>query len=201
MDLSFLYFIFAVLIINITPGPAMLYVVNTSLDRGIKYGIKAALGVEVGVLFYVILCAFGLVIIFKKFPIFYNTIQIIGAIYLIYIAYLSFPRKILKSVESKVGKPNFTFLKGVMINLANPKIGLFFFSLLPQFLPTNVTPVWLYFLFYGLVFNLGGLITNISASLLATSITNRVSKQTWFSYVPTVLFLTIALFSLCKVLL
>lgn len=201
MDLNFLYFLFAVLVINLTPGPAMLYVVNTSLNKGVKQGIKAALGVEIGVLFYVILCAFGLVIIFKRVPILYTFVQTIGALYLIYLAYLSIPKRTLDSIKTKTEMPHYIFTKGVMINLANPKIGLFFFSLLPQFLPTNVTPIWLYFLIYGLVFNIGGLITNMSASLLANSIKNKISSQTWFSYVPPILFLTIALFSLYKVFL
>lgn len=203
MDSIFLYFLFTVLIINITPGPAMLYVVNTSINQSVKDGIKAALGVEVGVLFYVILCAFGLVVIFQKFPILYNSIQVIGAFYLIYLAYLSFPRKStsVKDVEPRVEPTNHLFTKGVMINLANPKIGLFFFSLLPQFLPTHASPIWLYFLIYGLIFNMGGLITNISASILATSINKRITKQTWFNYIPSVLFVTIATFSLYKVIL
>ncbi|NUF45538.1 LysE family translocator, partial [Acinetobacter pittii] len=188
----------------LSPGPAMIYVINQSSKYGIKAGLKAAAGVEFGVFFYVLLTAFGLMVIFQETPMLYKIIQFMGALYLIYLAYLSWPKR--KSIQS----PNIlsqnssesvrhTFSKGILINLSNPKIGLFFVSLLPQFVPSDSHPAWLYFLLYGLIFNFGGICVNVTVGAMARKLKTIIQRASWFNYVPPLLFLSIAVLSIAQV--
>ena len=93
MSSLFIYFLITVFVINLSPGPAMMFVLQQSQRNGVRMGLLAALGIEVGVFIYVILTAFGISAIFERYPAVYNGIQICGAIYLLYLAYQSWPRK------------------------------------------------------------------------------------------------------------
>ncbi|MDF9619785.1 LysE family translocator [Pseudomonas entomophila] len=202
MTYGFLSFLLAVLIINASPGPAMLYVMNQSLRHGVRTGLKAAAGVEFGVFFYVLLAAFGLMLIFKEVPLLYRIVQVAGALYLLYLAYTCWPRRSAAgasaSGEGTSPPARFAFGKGVLINLSNPKIGLFFVSLLPQFVPADAQPAWLYFLIYGLVFNIGGILVNMTVGLAAHNLRAFIQRSSWFDYVPPVLFLAIAVLTLTR---
>ncbi|MDR2308491.1 MAG: LysE family translocator [Paucimonas sp.] len=200
MTYGFLSFLLAVLIINLAPGPAMLYVMNQSLRHGVRTGLKAAAGVEFGVFFYVLLAAFGLMLIFKEVPLLYRIIQVAGALYLLYLAYQCWPRRSAAASDGEAAPApaGFAFGKGMLINLTNPKIGLFFVSLLPQFVPVDAQPAWLYFLIYGLVFNIGGIVVNMTVGLAAHNLRAFIQRSSWFDYVPPVLFLGIALLTLTR---
>ncbi|EUB86298.1 LysE family translocator [Pseudomonas koreensis] len=199
MSYGFLSFILAVLVINLAPGPAMLYVMNQSLKHGVRTGLRAAAGVEFGVFFYVLLAAFGLVLIFKEVPLLYRAVQIAGAFYLLYLAYISWPRRPVggtaEGSEIPPAPASYAFSKGMLINLSNPKIGLFFISLLPQFVPSDASPAWLHFLLYGLIFNIGGILVNMTVGLTAHSLRGAIQRATWFDYLPPVLFFAIAIFA------
>ncbi len=196
MSNLFIYFLLTVLIINISPGPAMIFVLQQSQKNGMKAGLVAALGIEIGVFIYVILTAFGVSIVFKEYPSVYTGLQLIGAAYLLYIAYLSWPRKNASSGPATEAHPNHkgTFLKGTLINLTNPKIALFFLSLIPQFVPQGSNAMT--FVLYGLIFNVGGILVNFSVALLADKVNRLLRKAAWFDYVPPVLFLVIVVLSI-----
>jgi threonine/homoserine/homoserine lactone efflux protein len=195
MNNVFFYFLITVLIINLSPGPAMMFVLQQSQRNGIRTGLSAALGVEVGVFIYVILTALGISAIFKQYPAAYKIVQLIGAAYLIYIAYLCWPRN---NKSTSTSEPRSThkgvFIKGVFINLTNPKIALFFLSLIPQFVPSNSHAMT--FILYGMIFNIGGIMVNSSAALLADRITRVLKNARWFDYVPPILFVAIAIISI-----
>ncbi|NCE89389.1 LysE family translocator [Pseudomonas sp. L13] len=202
MNYGFLSFSLAVLIINLSPGPAMLYVMNQSLKHGVRTGLRAAAGVEFGVFCYVLLAAFGLVLIFKEVPLLYRAVQLAGTFYLLYLAYTFWPCRTAADAALVSEHPpvpaNYAFSKGMLINLSNPKIGLFFISLLPQFVPPDANPAWLYFLLYGLIFNMGGILVNMTVGLAAHSLTATIQRATWFDYLLPVLFFVIALFAFAQ---
>ncbi|MCF9035019.1 LysE family translocator [Acinetobacter nectaris] len=199
MTLNFFYFLATALIINLTPGPAMLFIINESITHGRKSAIKAALGIELGVLFYVALTAFGLNFVFQAFPMVYTCLEILGILYLIILAIKSWPRQKNSNTPPSnhiKTKQQHIFIKAMLITLLNPKIGLFFFSLLPQFIPQHLPHVWPYLLSYGMLFNFSGLCVNISMAILAQHYSRRFnSSSPYLSYIPPLLFLVIALFA------
>lgn len=196
-------FLISAFVINLTPGPAMLFCLNQSINFGIKRGLFTVLGLELAITVYVIATAFGLAEVFKNFPYIYKAIQIIGIIYLLHLAYSSWPRRIIqrKTSSSNISpndqlklKVGGGFFKGFLINITNPKIVIFFIGLMPQFIsdPTNNKFI---FLVYGLIFNLGGILVNSTVVILAPKLIKYIKsdKKSWFSYVPPILFIIIVM--------
>jgi threonine/homoserine/homoserine lactone efflux protein len=195
MNSLLFYFLITVFIVNITPGPAMMFVLRQSQSHGVKIGLISALGVEFGVFIYVILTALGIGVIFKEYPIIYNVIQICGAIYLLYLSYQIWPRKRNTSSALKISAHG-VFMRGVFINLTNPKIVLFFISLLPQFIPEGHAPE--IFILYGLIFNIGGVLFNSLVAILSNVVTKWLKKSSWYEYVPPILFIVISIYSIIQ---
>jgi len=190
MNYLFISFLLTVLTINLAPGPAMMFVLQQTQKHGVINGLMSAIGVEIGVLFYVILSTLGISVIFSKYPNIYFFIQVLGAVYLLYLAYLSWPNLTQHDATKQPYSKN-SFLKGLFINLTNPKIVFFFISIIPQFIPKGSHMIS--FLMYGLIFNVGGIIVNISVALLSNQIAYFFKKVQWFDYVPPILFTAIAL--------
>ena len=191
---AYLKFMAAALVINLIPGPAMLFTIKSSIDRGLKTGLLAAIGVELGVFIYVLLTAFGLTLLLQQQPSLYQAIQIAGIAYLGYLAWLCWP----KNAAADAGPAQATasgqvLLKGALLNLTNPKIAIFFLSLLPQFISADAPTAS--FLWYGLSFNCSGLVVNLLAAFFAIKLTARIGQSVWFSYVASLLFAVIALSS------
>ena len=193
MDALFVYFLLTVLIINLSPGPAMMFVLQQSQSKGVRTGMMAALGIEFGVFIYVVLTALGIGALFSRFPTVYAGIQLVGAAYLLYLAYISWPRG-GESAAMADDSGGSAFLKGVLINLTNPKIVLFFLSLIPQFVPANSGIET--FILYGVIFNVGGVVVNVSAALMGGYAATLMKNNRWFDYVPPILFIAIALYSI-----
>ncbi|MDF7674310.1 LysE family translocator [Acetobacteraceae bacterium ESL0709] len=190
----FLAFLGTVFIINISPGPAMMFTLHQSQTNGLKSGLLAALGVECGVFIYVILTALGIAAFFSRYPTLYMIFQLTGAFYLLYLAYKSWPRA-GEAHKSGLGAGGHkAFLKGLLINLTNPKIVLFFISLIPQFVPPASGPER--FILYGLIFNAGGLTVNLSVALLANTVSQWLKNARWFDYVPPLLFTAISFYTI-----
>ncbi|MCE6076998.1 LysE family translocator [Agrobacterium vitis] len=191
MSSLFLSFLLTVIVINASPGPAMMFVLQQSQRYGIRAGFSAALGIEVGVFLYVILTALGIGAVFHLYPSLYGALQLVGAAYLLYLAVMAWPRKSASSHSDESGvSKNGAFLKGMLINVTNPKIVFFFLSVIPQFVPADAEAVT--FIFYGIIFNIGGIIINFSVAALSDRVNALLRKAKWFDYVPPILFFVIA---------
>src|SRR5262245_2750529 len=129
-----LLFLGAALALNLTPGPDMLYIAARSVSGGRAAGVVSALGVSVGLLFHVAAVAFGLAALLAAVPVAYDLIRIVGAIYL-----LALGLDLL--LESRPGNevPSLPpsrlrriFVQGVVMDVLNPNVALFFIAFLPQ---------------------------------------------------------------------
>ena len=170
-------FVVAGLILNITPGPDLLYIISRSAVQGKKAGVIAALGIGAGCLVHVLAAAFGLSVILVSSSFLFTVVKYIGAAYLFYLGVstlLSLKQKELqvqKSVELPLAK---IFRQAVLINVLNPKVALFFLALLPQFVsPAAEFPAGV-FLFLGLVFNINGTIVNVLLGMFASTISEKI---------------------------
>lgn len=135
MEIISLVFIFTSILIILTPGQDMVLVVSRSLAQGKKAGIITALGVSVGLMGHTILATLGLGAILLASDWVFTAVKFIGAGYLIYIGY-----QLIKSSNNKFNTQNLEsvsykkmFFQGAFSNISNPKVTIFYFSYLPQF--------------------------------------------------------------------
>ena len=195
------YFALVALTMALTPGPAMMYCINTSIDHGKRAGVLAALGVELGTFIYVVITALGLATLILASPVVYSGLRILGALYLLYLAYKALPNQKVLTAKKIIKSKTSTLLSGITLNITNPKILLFFITLLPQFVPTDDRSIKVFF-FLGLVFNLCGLAANSSAAIFSHRLKYKLAQVTSvktkkiIGYIPSALFFLIATLSL-----
>jgi threonine/homoserine/homoserine lactone efflux protein len=153
MDVSIiLLFCSTVTILTLSPGPDIIFVISQSLQRGYKYGVKISLGLVTGLFIYTIASSFGLSWVLDQFPNVSSLIKIVGAFYIGFLAYEEFPKKGIIKLKEPINNKNNPFFTGLIMNLSNPKIMLFFVSLFPQFVFHNNWPIKYQFLILGIVF-------------------------------------------------
>jgi len=180
---NFWLFAFAALMLNITPGNDMLYVATRSTGQGMKAGIVSALGILGGCIVHMIAAVVGLSALIAQSALAFDIIKYAGAAYLIYLGIRSIiskantfnlPRNIEKQSLWKI------FWQGVITNVLNPKVALFFLAFLPQFIdPSKGNTHW-QILFLGGWFNVSGTIVNIIVAILFGKIRGWLQKSTWF---------------------
>jgi threonine/homoserine/homoserine lactone efflux protein len=147
----FLIFLSAALILAITPGPGIFYVLARSLRGGRREGVLSAAGTFLGGLVHVAAAALGLSAILAASAIAFETVRYAGAAYLIYLGY-----RMIRSREQDVndgdrGVSGSTFAQGVMTEVLNPKTALFFLSFIPQFVSVQQGHVAGQFLLLGAI--------------------------------------------------
>ena len=130
----------ACLILCITPGPDMSLFLSRTMSGGVKSGMASMLGASFGCLIHTILAAVGLSAVIAASPKAFLVIKIIGALYLAWLAIDSLRNGsalTMKGAEPQIPSVRRSFLTGVMINLSNPKVILFFVTFLPQFISAS----------------------------------------------------------------
>ncbi len=131
-------FITASVVLSLVPGPDNLFVMSNSALRGWKIGFYTTLGLCTGLIGHTILVGIGVSVIFQTSPMAFNGLKIIGAFYLVYLAWLSIQNKELNLGEASQDISNKSYyLTGVVMNLSNPKVAIFFLVFLPQFVNSN----------------------------------------------------------------
>ena len=131
-------FITASVVLSLVPGPDNLFVMSNSALRGWKIGLYTTLGLCTGLIGHTILVAIGVSVVFQTSAIAFNGLKIIGAFYLVYLAWLSIQNKELNLGEASQDISNKSYyLTGVVMNLTNPKVAIFFLVFLPQFVNSN----------------------------------------------------------------
>jgi threonine/homoserine/homoserine lactone efflux protein len=147
----FLVFLTAAVILAITPGPGIFYVLARSLRGGRKEGVLSAAGTFLGGLVHVAAAAFGLSAILAASAIAFETVRYAGAAYLIYLGYRMIRSRKQDVALDSTGTSGGTFVQGVMTEVLNPKTALFFLSFIPQFVSIQQGHVALQFLVLGAI--------------------------------------------------
>lgn len=173
---SFQLFLITVLIICITPGIDMMFILNRSISQGRDAGIYSALGVSVGAVVHTILSGLGLSVIFQTSVVLFTIIKVVGAVYLIYLGIQMFISKqssisIKKTVYQSRRK---LFVQGVITNVTNPKVALFFISFIPQFISVDNQYGPIPFLILGSIFAVMGAITSFIIAIFSSSLTTKL---------------------------
>jgi threonine/homoserine/homoserine lactone efflux protein len=121
----------------LTPGPNMMYLVSRTLSQGRKAGLISLLGVAAGFLVYLLGSAAGLTALFATVPVVYAIIKVLGAVYLLYLAWQALRSgkgAFTTTRELTNDPPRRLFAMGFVTNLLNPKVAVLYVSLLPQFI-------------------------------------------------------------------
>lgn len=171
---TFILFVVAALVLLITPGPAVFYIVTRSIDQGRVAGIVSTLGVGAGTLVHVAAAAFGVSALLVSSAAAFNTLKYLGAAYLVYLGIRKFlvpdeieqPRSLKRNALTRI------FYDGVIVNVLNPKTALFFFAFLPQFVDVSKGGVWIQIIFLGVLFVAMGILSDGTYALLAGSFGN-----------------------------
>lgn len=153
---NFSLFLISCILLNLTPGQDTMYIVGRSVAQGRQAGILSAFGIMSGVLIHTLLAALGLSIILATSSLAFSIIKYAGAGYLIWIG-IGFilnegHNDKLEAAEGKQNKRWELYRQGVLTNLLNPKVALFFLSFLPQFVNQQAEVIFAPFMILGMVF-------------------------------------------------
>lgn len=175
----FVAFLVATFIIAIVPGPDMAFIVSRSVSEGKTAGIATAIGMQVGVLFHILLAAFGLSAILLKSALVFQIIKYIGAGYLIYLGIQTIRDKkgINITIQESQGGIRKAFWQGAITDIFNPKVALFFLTFLPQFISPSMGNTFLQFIVLGVIFGCLTLVVDVGYSIIASSIRNVLVKN------------------------
>lgn len=186
-----IFFILAALILVISPGPNMIYLISKSITQGKKSGFISLAGVVCGFLFHIIMVSFGLTAVLLAVPLAYTILKGLGTVYLLYLAYQAIKPKSRNIFDvDKTGthdSPKKLFTIGFFTNVLNPKVAVFYLSFFPQFIKPEYGSVFTQSLELGVIqvlisFSINFIIV-LTAARVALFFSNNpvwVKVQKWF---------------------
>ncbi|MEA0564018.1 LysE family translocator [Lysinibacillus irui] len=180
MEISTLFaFLGAAIILTIMPGPDNLFVLAQSITQDKKAGIATSLGLCTGLLVHISAAVLGISAIIYQSTIIFSIVKFAGAAYLLYLAWQSFRAKgdPFSLQQQNVQAYVKLYKKGILMNILNPKVSLFFLALLPQFVHPSQGHVALQMLILGIVFLVQALVLFILFSLFAGKVRNVIIGQ------------------------
>jgi threonine/homoserine/homoserine lactone efflux protein len=172
---DFWIFVAAGLLLNITPGPDVAYIVARSAALGWRGGAIAALAISAGCFVHIAAAALGVSALLAASAVAFSLLKWVGAAYLVYIGIMMLRARTVPSDEPAVRVEQATplrivFWQGFLTNALNPKVALFFLAFLPQFIRVDAPQKALAFAALGLVFNLNGTIWNLAVAAFAARV-------------------------------
>ena len=180
---NFYFFLTVSILINLSPGPDMIYTAARSLSQGTRAGILSALGVFSGCLFHVTAATFGLSKIIEESVLLFSIIKYAGAAYLTYLgiqALLKSKRTKTEIVSVPAIKNRKIFFQGMLTNILNPKVAIFFLSFLPQFIDPHSSHVKEEIAFLGLWFDLQGTLVLVLVATVTGFFSQVLQKNAAF---------------------
>ena len=186
-----IFFILAALILVISPGPNMIYLISKSITQGKKSGFISLAGVVCGFLFHIIMVSFGLTAVLLAVPLAYTVLKTVGTVYLLYLAYQAVKPKSRNIFDvDKNGthdSPKKLFTIGFLTNVLNPKVAVFYLSFFPQFIKPEYGSIFTQSLELGVIqvlisFSINFIIV-LTAARVALFFSNNpvwIKVQKWF---------------------
>ncbi|WP_341976431.1 LysE family translocator [Microbacterium sp. LWO13-1.2] len=178
-------FLITTLVVVATPGTGAVYSIAAGLSRGTKAGIVAAFGCTLGVIPHMIAAITGLAAILNASAVAFETIKWLGVAYLLFLAWQTLRDKSAIQVDEDAAPVSFwrVIRTAVLINLLNPKLTIFFFAFLPQFVPAGAANgtwqmVGLSLVFMALTFIVFA-IYGVFAATMRAQVISRPKVMTW----------------------
>jgi len=157
------------ILLALSPGPDNLFVMTQAAQQGRTAGLLVTLGLCTGLLFHTAAVTFGLAALFKTSALAFTVLKFTGAGYLLYLAWQAFRTGTVTGAAATVDQfdSGALYRRGIIMNISNPKVSIFFLAFLPQFVEPAKGQLSVQFLLLGAVFILATLIVFGAISLLA----------------------------------
>ncbi len=168
--------------LNLYPGPDTMYIISRSLSQGRKAGILSAFGISTGGLCHTLLAGIGLSALMAASPKAFMFLKAAGAVYLVYLGIrclMSGKSGDDTSTDNYLGRQTALeiYRQGVLTNLFNPKVALFFLSFLPQFIDPHNNYGFISFLFLGSIFLTTGTLWCMAVAIFSARISERLRQS------------------------
>jgi threonine/homoserine/homoserine lactone efflux protein len=173
-------FFSASLLLALVPGPDNIFVLTQSVFQGKKSGLIIMFGLCTGLIFHTLAVAFGVAVIFQTSVMAFTILKIVGAMYLLYLAW-----QIFNAPSEKIGTKNNNtvidykklYYRGIIMNITNPKVSIFFLAFLPQFTNPALGSVTLQMILLGALFIIATILIFGSIALLSGSLAKVFNKS------------------------
>lgn len=172
----------AAMLLFILPGPAVLYIITRSLSQGRTAGLVSVAGIHVGSMVHVIAAAAGLSAIIAASAVGFTAVRWLGAAYLIYLGIRTLLSRddAFATGTAETATYRRIFSQGVVVNILNPKVALFFVAFVPQFIDPSLGSTTLQVAVLGVVFVAAGVISDGVYAIAAGTLGDRLStKPRW----------------------
>jgi threonine/homoserine/homoserine lactone efflux protein len=192
-------FAVAAILLLLTPGPAVLYIVARSIEQGRVAGLASVCGIATGTLVHVLAAALGLSALLASSALAFAVVKYAGAVYLIYIGVRRLKRSDAPAAQINLPRRSLgrLYRDGFVVNLLNPKTALFFLAFLPQFVDPSRGAVATQIAFLGLLFTLMGMTSDALYALVAGTAGRWVKRNgrylRWERYVTGGVFIGLGL--------
>ncbi len=166
------------IILSLAPGPDNIFVLTQSAIEGRLAGIIVTLGLATGLLFHTAAVAFGVAVIFQTSAIAFTILKMCGVAYLLYLAWGAFRTSASRiSIKGKSIGLGRLYRRGIIMNITNPKVSIFFLAFLPQFVDPKVGDITYQIISLGLIFIVATLIIFGSIALLSGTLGKRLKES------------------------
>lgn len=170
-------------LLNLTPGPDVLYIVSSALRSGVRAGIVAALGITAGCFVHIVAAGLGVSALMATSAMAFSVLKWVGAAYLLYVGVRLLLSKAPDAIKIEAGSADSVtagglkslFFRGFWTNALNPKVALFFLAFVPQFIAPGAAHPTVAFLLLGVLFNLNAIPINIGYAVLAAWAAQRTA--------------------------
>lgn len=154
-------FVAASVALALAPGPDNIFVLTQSALYGRSSGVMVTLGLCTGLLFHTTAVAVGVAVLFQTSAVAFNALKLLGAGYLLYLAWQAFRAGATELSASEVKGRDFAklYIRGIVMNITNPKVAIFFLAFLPQFADPEVGSMTAQLLVFGGLFIVAAFVT------------------------------------------
>jgi threonine/homoserine/homoserine lactone efflux protein len=177
-------FLAATVALLVVPGPAVLYIVAQSIDRGRRAGLVSMLGIQAGALVHIAAAAVGLSSLLVSSAVAFETVKYAGAAYLVFLGVRRLLARDDDMEEVRVRRERSLrclFAQGALVNVLNPKTALFFFAFLPQFVDPDAGYAALQIALLGLLFIAVAVVSDGAYAIVAGSASGWLRESRAFA--------------------
>jgi threonine/homoserine/homoserine lactone efflux protein len=183
---QFIVFVGAALLLEVTPGPNMIYLISRSICQGRAAGVMSWFGVVLGFKTHMLCASIGLTALFMAVPLGYELMKFAGAIYLLWLAWQAVRPGARSPFEAKSlppEPPRKLFMMGLLTSILNPKVAIFYLSVLPQFFSPKAGSVLAQSLVLGITHFCIGSSVNLAVTLSAAALAGWFAKNhLWLAF-------------------